>query len=182
MGCHFLHQGIFLTQGSNLYLLHLLHPPALEGGFFTTELPGKPNWSVDLSDWRVLKSSDLSWYLLPRAHVHFIFTDKESEVAWCVQTNGKSAVEIRYFQIWLREVERNQNLEPIPPLFCNVNSDKLHWNFQNLLFFFPTCKRKSKNKTTTTSPGLGWEKIEQHRWAYSWYRNVFLSTHLCQSL
>ena len=36
MGCHFLLQGIFLTQGSNLPLLH-----CLAGRFFTTELPGK---------------------------------------------------------------------------------------------------------------------------------------------
>ena len=33
--CHFLLQGIFLTQGSNL-------SPALAVGFFTTEPPGKP--------------------------------------------------------------------------------------------------------------------------------------------
>ena len=39
VGCHFLLQGIFPTQGSNLSLLHLL---ALAGGFFTTEPPGKP--------------------------------------------------------------------------------------------------------------------------------------------
>ena len=31
--CHFLLQGIFLVQGLNLHLLHL---PALAGGFFTT--------------------------------------------------------------------------------------------------------------------------------------------------
>ena len=31
-GCHALHQGIFLTQGSNL---HLLMSPVLAGGFFT---------------------------------------------------------------------------------------------------------------------------------------------------
>ena len=36
MGCHFLFQGLFPTQGSNLHLLHLA------GGFFTTEPPGKP--------------------------------------------------------------------------------------------------------------------------------------------
>ena len=35
MGCHFLLQRIFLIQGSDLCLL-------LEGGFFTTEPPGKP--------------------------------------------------------------------------------------------------------------------------------------------
>ena len=35
VGCHFLLQGIFLTQGSNLCL------PALAGKFFTTEPPGK---------------------------------------------------------------------------------------------------------------------------------------------
>ena len=38
VGCHFLLQGIFPTQGSNL--------PALAGGFFTAELPGKPNDEV----------------------------------------------------------------------------------------------------------------------------------------
>ena len=36
VGCHFLLQGIFLTQELNLCLL------ALVGRFFTTELPGKP--------------------------------------------------------------------------------------------------------------------------------------------
>ena len=41
VGCHaILLQGIFLTQGSNPYLLHLLE---LAGRFFTTEPPGKPN-------------------------------------------------------------------------------------------------------------------------------------------
>ena len=38
-GCHFLLQGIFLTQGSNPRLLHLLHWRA---GLFTPEPPGKP--------------------------------------------------------------------------------------------------------------------------------------------
>ena len=33
VGCHFLFQGIFLTQGSNPCILHL---PALVGGFFIT--------------------------------------------------------------------------------------------------------------------------------------------------
>src|SRR5574337_44455 len=35
VGCHFLFQGIFPTQRSNPHL------PALAGGFFTTEPPGK---------------------------------------------------------------------------------------------------------------------------------------------
>ena len=38
-GCHFLLQGIFLTQELTTSLVS----PALEGGFFTTEPPGKPN-------------------------------------------------------------------------------------------------------------------------------------------
>ena len=38
VGCHFLLQGIFLTQGSNLHLLCL---PALAGRFFTTVPSGK---------------------------------------------------------------------------------------------------------------------------------------------
>ena len=37
-GCHFLLQGIFPTQGSNLCFLRGLH----SGGFFTTMSPGKP--------------------------------------------------------------------------------------------------------------------------------------------
>jgi len=36
VGCHFLLQRIFLTQGSNPHFLHLT------GGFFNTEPPGKP--------------------------------------------------------------------------------------------------------------------------------------------
>ena len=42
MGCHFLLQGIFLTQGSKPHLLF----PALAGGHFTTEPPGKPTVSI----------------------------------------------------------------------------------------------------------------------------------------
>ena len=38
MGCHFLLQGIFLTQGSN---------PALAGGFFTLE-PLEKLWEVSV--------------------------------------------------------------------------------------------------------------------------------------
>ena len=38
VGCHFLLQGIFPTQGLNPHLLHLLH---LAGGFFT-------NWQEPL--------------------------------------------------------------------------------------------------------------------------------------
>ena len=39
VGCHLLRPGIFLTQGRNPRLLHLL---ALAGRFFTSEPPGKP--------------------------------------------------------------------------------------------------------------------------------------------
>ena len=39
VGCHFLLQEIFLTQGSNPYLFM---SPALAGAFFTTQPPGKP--------------------------------------------------------------------------------------------------------------------------------------------
>ena len=40
VGCHFLLLGIFLTLGSNPYLLP---SPALGGGFFTTVSTGKPS-------------------------------------------------------------------------------------------------------------------------------------------
>ena len=39
VGCHFLLQGIFLTQGSNLHLLHLLH---WQLDSLPLEPPGKP--------------------------------------------------------------------------------------------------------------------------------------------
>ena len=41
LGCHFLLQGVFPTQGSNQNLLH----PLTAGRFFTTELSGKPLYS-----------------------------------------------------------------------------------------------------------------------------------------
>ena len=56
VGCHFLLWGIFPTPGSNLGLLHCFYclsykptslaSPALAGGFYTTEPPGKPTVSV----------------------------------------------------------------------------------------------------------------------------------------
>ena len=39
VGCHFLLQGLFQTQGLNP---HLLQAPALASRFFTAEPPGKP--------------------------------------------------------------------------------------------------------------------------------------------
>ena len=46
LGCHFLHQGIFPTQGSNLRLLSL----ALAGRFFKRYL-GSPLWKMDSVKW-----------------------------------------------------------------------------------------------------------------------------------
>ena len=44
VGCHALLQGIFLTQGSNPYLLHLLH---WQVGSLALALPGKPSlWCI----------------------------------------------------------------------------------------------------------------------------------------
>ena len=48
VGCHFLLQGIFLIQGSNLHLLCLL---CWWADFFTTDPPGKPYKNVK----RILK-------------------------------------------------------------------------------------------------------------------------------
>ena len=45
VGCHFLLQGIFLTQGLNPHLLHL---PASAGEFSTTEPTGRPPDTVAL--------------------------------------------------------------------------------------------------------------------------------------
>ena len=41
VGCHFLLQRIFQTQGLNSCLLWFLH---WHGGFFTTDIPGKPTY------------------------------------------------------------------------------------------------------------------------------------------
>ena len=43
VGCHFLLQEIFPTQGPSLCLMHWA------GGFFTTELPGKPRIKIHMS-------------------------------------------------------------------------------------------------------------------------------------
>ena len=51
MGCHFLLQGIFLTQGSNLCLLHLLYWQAGSLPFVPT---GKSRWLPLKSGWRRL--------------------------------------------------------------------------------------------------------------------------------
>ena len=47
VGCHFLLQGIFLTQGSNLGLLHLLH---WQADSLPLEPAGKPNPNQDHSE------------------------------------------------------------------------------------------------------------------------------------
>ena len=47
VGCHFLLQGIFLTQGLNPHL-----PSALAGGFFTMEPQGKPLGASSAASWR----------------------------------------------------------------------------------------------------------------------------------
>ena len=43
VGCHALLQGIFLTQGSNLHLLHLLH---WQAGSLALVPPGKPKLGI----------------------------------------------------------------------------------------------------------------------------------------
>ena len=43
VGCYFLFQGIFLTQGSNLHLWCLF---SLAGGLFTTEPPSNPFYTM----------------------------------------------------------------------------------------------------------------------------------------
>ena len=45
VACHALLQGIFLTQGSNLPLLHLPHWRA---GSLLLELPGNPTYALNL--------------------------------------------------------------------------------------------------------------------------------------
>ena len=56
MGCHFLLQGIFLTQGSNPHLLCLLHRQA---GSLPLAPPGKPSVFHALAQLTVLSSERL---------------------------------------------------------------------------------------------------------------------------
>ena len=71
MGCHFLLQGIFPTQGSNL-------SPALARGFFTTEPSGKPS---------KLPHHPLNSYLFSFATFDFEITTDSQEVAKTVQAS-----------------------------------------------------------------------------------------------
>ena len=50
VGCHFLLQGIFLTQGLNP---HLLQASCIAGEFFTTESPGKPEVENQLTIYKI---------------------------------------------------------------------------------------------------------------------------------
>ena len=58
VGCHFLLQGIFPTQGSNSRLLF----PALAGGFFTTEPPGNPNVLLLHHCKEILSLTNIGWW------------------------------------------------------------------------------------------------------------------------
>ena len=57
MGCHFLLQGIFLTQGSNLYLLHLQAdslPPEPSGKPINTDIYGFILWVWEPNTYEIL--------------------------------------------------------------------------------------------------------------------------------
>ena len=56
VGCCFLLQGIFLTQGSNPHLLS----PALAGGFFTTST----TWESPCVIYNCIKYDDINIYIL----------------------------------------------------------------------------------------------------------------------
>lgn len=79
----------------------------------------------------------------------------------CSASNRKGVVETRSFQLGLRKVERNQHLEPIPPLTRDVNSDNWHWNFESLIFFFfPSVKGRQRTKHQW--PPWGWSGEKRH--------------------
>ena len=73
MGCHFLHQGIFLTQGSNPHLFCLLH---WQADSLPLALPGK-HWWTDTATAKSLQScptlSDPMDCSPPGSSVHGIF-------------------------------------------------------------------------------------------------------------
>ena len=61
VSCHLLLHGIFLTQGSNLHLLHHLH---WQAGFFSTVPPGKPNQGDSLEQRRQISFPHGACFLL----------------------------------------------------------------------------------------------------------------------
>ena len=73
VGCHFLLQGIFPTQGSNL---HLLQVSCIAGGFFTAE-----PWGRHRPCWRLNTSTQRSESLPSCSHLslHFISTSISEE-------------------------------------------------------------------------------------------------------
>ena len=78
MGCHFLLQGIFLTQG-----IEPKSPasPALAGGFFTTESPGKPQRTVYAStNW-----ADYIHPNLDSAGMSVVSSNLESQLGKCLR-------------------------------------------------------------------------------------------------
>ena len=58
VGCHFLLQGIFLTQGSNPCLLHLLHPKAV---CLSLEPPGKPLFHFRWDYCKLSENLQVNW-------------------------------------------------------------------------------------------------------------------------
>ena len=101
-GCHFLLQGIFLTQQS-------LAPPALAGRFFTTAPPGKPkHWDMKVNE--TLCASISSW-----AHKgKIILYGINSTIETCRWYSVEEGHELR-----LRLAERLLDIELI--LYCFPN-------------------------------------------------------------
>ena len=101
-GCHFLLQGIFLTQQS-------LAPPALADRFFTTAPPGKPrHWDTKVN--KTLCASISSWACKGK----IIMYGKNSTIETCRWYSVEGGHELR-----LRLAERLLDIELILCCFPN---------------------------------------------------------------
>ena len=78
--CHFLFQGILLTQGLNL---HLLESSALAGGFFTTVPPVKPYYLHSVQSLSCVWLLETPWTAVHQASLSITNSDfTETHVHW----------------------------------------------------------------------------------------------------
>ena len=123
VGCHFLLQGIFPTQGSNLGLLSL---PALAGGFFTASAKGY----VILM--KVEKKSDRQLHTTATA-VNSVVSDSVRLHPW--DSPGKNTGVGCHFLLQCIKVKSESEVtQPCPtlchPMDCSLPGSSVHGIFQ----------------------------------------------------
>ena len=107
VGCHFLLQGIFPTQGSNPGLLHCSQMLLL------SEPPGKS------TQWKLLFQNIFEKSLMLSIEITLLFRQTPAlyPVSWVAQWSGKeSACQCKNhrFDLWVRKIPWRRNWQPIP--------------------------------------------------------------------